>query len=167
MTIELSPLQSQDVPVLRDLEKECFGVHWTPTNFFSELENPRCYYTVARVDGAIRGYLGYWQILEEAHITSVGVTSAFRKQKLAQRMMCHMLDECRDKNVNWITLEVKASNVAAQKLYEKFGFKVMGRRKNYYQVDKQDALVMWTEDISTPEYQGQLDIMKQEILIAK
>ena len=144
------------------LEKVCFGAHWTPTNFHKELDNERCSYFVTRDADRVVGYLGYWQILEEAHITAVGVEPEYRKKKLAQRMLCYMLDQCTEKNIQWITLEVKASNIAAQKLYEKFNFAVMGRRKNYYQAEKEDALIMWTEKITAPDYQQLLHEQKKE-----
>ena len=154
-------MKPEHVTQVAALEKICFGAHWTPTNFYKELDNPRCHYFVTVNADRVLGYLGYWQILEEAHITSVGVQPAHRKKKLAQRMLCYMLEQCTREGVEWITLEVKASNIAAQKLYEKFGFAVMGRRKNYYQAEKEDALIMWTEKISAPDYQRLLETQKE------
>jgi len=145
------------------LEKICFGAHWTPTNFLRELENPRCHYFVTLKDQIPVAYLGYWQILEEAHITTVAVQPEFRKHYLAQDLLCRMLEDCLSKGVEWVTLEVKASNIAAQKLYEKFGFSVKGRRKNYYQAEKQDALIMWTENISDETYQALVQNLKSQI----
>lgn len=161
--LTISALGPQHLAETAALEKLCFGVHWTPTNFAKELENPRCHYYAA-VDsrGRLMAYLGYWRILEEAHITAVGVHPDCRKRRIAQQLLCRMLDDCLEQQVNWITLEVKASNLAAQKLYEKFGFSVMGRRKNYYQAEREDALIMWTEDISQPAYQAHLQTLKMD-----
>lgn len=156
------PMAATHVPQVAALEKQCFGAHWTPTNFYKELDNERCHYYVTLDADRVLGYLGYWQILEEAHITAVGVEPDYRQQKLAQRMLCYMLDRCTESEIQWITLEVKASNIAAQKLYEKFNFAVMGRRKNYYQAEKEDALIMWTEKITDPQYQAVLAQQKKE-----
>ena len=155
-------MQSEHIQTVARLEKLCFGPHWAATQFDRELENPRCSYFVALEGEQTLAYLGYWKILEEAHITAVGVHPDQRKRRIAQHLMCYMLDDCVKHDIQWITLEVKASNLSAQKLYEKFGFAVMGRRKNYYQAEKEDALIMWTEDISKPAYQSQLEQLKQE-----
>lgn len=155
----MRPEHIEDVAAL---ERLCFGANWTATNFQKELDNPRCFYYVTLHKQKPVGYLGFWQILEEAHITSVGVHPNYRKRHIAQNMLCFMMDDCLKHQVHWITLEVKASNIQAQKLYEKFGFAVMGRRKNYYQADKEDALIMWTENISDSNYQELLQQIKTE-----
>lgn len=151
------------IPVVSALEKICFGAQWTPTHFARELENPRCHYFVTLKGSQPVGYMGYWQILEEAHITAIAVQPEYRKHYLAQRLLCHMLEDCLEKGVQWVTLEVKATNTPAQKLYEKFGFTVKGRRKNYYQAEKQDALIMWTEKITEAKYRSLLQKLKSEI----
>ncbi len=160
--LSIAPMQSEHIQTVSSLEKLCFGPHWALTQFDRELDNPRCSYFVALEGEQVLAYLGYWKILEEAHITSVGVHPAQRKRRIAQHLMCYMIDDCIQHEIQWITLEVKASNVSAQKLYEKFGFAVMGRRKNYYQAEKEDALIMWTEDISEATYQDKLQELKQE-----
>lgn len=163
LAVTLEAMQQHHIAALQPLERLCFGKHWTPTDFSREMQNERYHYFVISAGQAPVAYLGYWQILEEAHITSVGVHPDHRKQGLAQRLICHMLEDCLARQINWITLEVKASNLAAQKLYEKFGFAVMGRRKNYYQADREDALIMWTENIASSEYQARLEKLKAEI----
>lgn len=160
--VSIVAMQSEHLQTVASLEKLSFGSHWTPTQFERELDNPRCSYFVALEGDQVLAYLGYWKILEEAHITSVAVHPEQRKRRIAQHLMCYMIDDCIQNEIQWITLEVKATNVSAQKLYEKFGFSVMGRRKNYYQAEKEDALIMWTEDISQEAYQGQLQQLKQE-----
>jgi ribosomal-protein-alanine N-acetyltransferase len=159
----VEPMNPEHIARVAELEKICFGSQWTPTHFGRELENPRCHYFVILGNGKLLGYIGYWQILEEAHITSVAIQPEHRKHYLAQRLLCRMLEDCLEKGVQWITLEVKATNFPAQKLYEKFGFTVKGRRKNYYQAEKQDALIMWTENIGDENYRALLHKLKAEI----
>ena len=161
--IALLPMAAEHIPAVAQIEKLCFGSDWTPTQFQRELENPRCTYFVALFQGLPVAYIGYWQILEEAHITSVAVLPEYRKRHLAQQLMLAMLEHCQKSGVDWITLEVKADNLPAQKLYEKFGFAIKGRRKNYYRDDRQDALIMWTEKISDSEYLSLLQKLKTEI----
>ncbi|MBF2051906.1 MAG: ribosomal protein S18-alanine N-acetyltransferase [Candidatus Sericytochromatia bacterium] len=163
LALTIEPMQQRHIAALQPLERLCFGKNWTPTDFGREMQNERYHYFVITDQQTPVAYLGYWQILEEAHITSVGVHPDYRKQRLAQRLMCHMLADCQTRQINWITLEVKASNLEAQKLYEKFGFAVMGRRKNYYQADREDALIMWTENIASSDYQARLEKLKAEI----
>jgi ribosomal-protein-alanine N-acetyltransferase len=159
----LLPMEVAHVPAVAQIEKVCFGPGWTPTQFQRELDNPRCVYFVALMHDTPVGYIGYWQILEEAHITSVAVLPDYRQRHVAQQLLLHMLQHCLEQNVAWITLEVKADNIPAQKLYEKFGFSIKGRRKNYYRDDRQDALIMWTDKISDSEYLSLLQKLKTEI----
>ncbi|MBC7474273.1 MAG: GNAT family N-acetyltransferase [Candidatus Sericytochromatia bacterium] len=63
---------------------------------------------------------------------------------MGQKLLIKLIEDGLKNNAKWVTLEVKVTNMEAQKLYEKFGFSVKGRRKNYYQQDRQDALIMWT-----------------------
>lgn len=156
-------MRSEHLAAVTELERICFGSQWTATNFRRELDNPRCCYFVAELPGHVAGYLGYWQILEEAHITSLGVHPDFRRQHVAQLLLCRMLEECAGKGIKWLTLEVKASNLQAQNLYQKFGFAILGRRKNYYQAEREDALIMWTEDISALAFQQRLQELRSEI----
>lgn len=160
--LNILPLQQEHVPYMQPLEKACFGSQWTATDFQRELDNPSCHYFVSQFNNQLIGYLGYWQILEEAHITAIAVHPDFQKRHAAQQMMCKMLQDCLKRNINWITLEVKESNIKAQNLYHKFGFSVLGRRKNYYQADKQDALIMWTENIATEAYHQRLEQLMRE-----
>lgn len=152
----LDHMRPEHLTALSELERLCFGPHWTATNFRKELDNPRCRYLVSLNGSQPIAYLGYWQILEEAHITSIGVHPEFRRRRIAQLLMCRMLEDCLTHGIKWVTLEVKASNLQAQNLYQKFGFAIMGRRKNYYQAEREDALIMWTEDVSAPDYQARL-----------
>jgi [ribosomal protein S18]-alanine N-acetyltransferase len=157
------PMAPEHIPIVAELEKICFGSHWTPTHFARELENPRCHYLVILKNDKPIGYIGFWQILEEAHITTIAIQPEFRKHYLAQHLLAQMLEDCLEKGVQWVTLEVSAANFPAQKLYEKFGFTVKGRRKNYYQAEKQDALIMWTENIGEENYLSLLQKLKAEI----
>lgn len=144
---DIRPMVEEDIPEVVPIEVACFGERWTASIFYSELANPNANYFVALLNGSIIGFIGYWLILEEAHITTLAVPPAFRRQHIAERMLVHVIDHCKELGTKWMTLEVRKSNVAAQRLYEKYGFKSLGQRRRYYQDNNEDALVMWTENI--------------------
>ncbi len=112
------------------------------------------YYFVAMPAGKDRliGYTGFWLIGEEAHITTLAVHPENRRQHIGERLLIHDIQQAQKVGANWITLEVRVSNESAQQLYYKYGFKSLGVRRSYYQDNDEDALVLWTESIRTPEF---------------
>ena len=103
----------------------------------------------------VLGYCGLLIVEEDAHVTTIAVAPRSRGHHLGTRLMLEMVDAAVDADTRHLTLEVRVSNDSAQKLYERFGFEPVGRRKNYYK--DEDALVMWATDIDTDEYQGRID----------
>jgi ribosomal-protein-alanine N-acetyltransferase len=97
-----------------------------------------------------------WAILEEAHITILGVHPSYRGQGLGQALLYALLKKARKRRLEWATLEVRASNRPAQSLYEKFGFQEVGRRRRYYKDTGEDALILWRSGLQTPEFQQTL-----------
>jgi ribosomal-protein-alanine N-acetyltransferase len=162
--IKIEKMTLADIESVLKLEKVCFGDKWTSTPFLSELERVDCSYLVVKYDNNIIGYSGCWLILEELHITIMAVHPDFRRKKIGQRLLVKLLQEGKNNGAKWATLEVKASNLEAQRLYEKFGFTVKGRRKQYYQQDREDALIMWTDEIESPDYCQRMDIIENELL---
>ena len=98
--------------------------------------------------------MGIWKIIDEAHVTNLSIHPDWRNKKLAQRLLLASLDECYREKIKYITLEVRVSNQKAINLYEKFGFKSLGKRKNYYQDNGEDALIMWTNNIFSDSYKA-------------
>jgi ribosomal-protein-alanine N-acetyltransferase len=162
--VSIIKMQSTHISDVLSLEKICFGEGWTSTPFDKELYRNDCSYFIAVENGFIVGYSGSWTILEELHITIMAVHPNHRKHKTGQKLLINLIKEGLDSGAKWVTLEVKASNIPAQKLYEKFGFSVKGRRKQYYHQDREDALIMWTEEIDTPEYSKRLLDIESELL---
>lgn len=161
--VTVARMTADDTKFVSHIEKVCFGNKWTPTSFDRELDNKNTFYFVAWVDDKVVGYAGYWLILEEAHVTSVGVLPEYRRMGLSKLLMFALLDHCIEKDVKWVTLEVKEDNIAAQELYKKLGFKTLGRRKKYYQDDNKDAFIMWTDNITDQSYQSLIESLKKEI----
>lgn len=97
-----------------------------------------------------------WAILEEAHITILGVHPNYRGQGLGQALLYALLKKAWKRRLEWATLEVRASNRPAQSLYEKFGFQEVGRRRRYYKDTGEDALILWRSGLQKPEFQQTL-----------
>lgn len=161
MTPAVRPMRHADLPVVSEIEKACFGERWSQGAFANELDNSASAYFTLTESGEIIGYAGYWLILEEAHITTIGVSPAHQGKGLGEYLLLHLIEHAKRAQAKWITLEVRASNEVAQNLYKKYGFTSLGRRKAYYQDNREDALVMWTENIWEPVYTERLETLKR------
>ena len=108
-----------------------------------ELSNSKAHYMVIDADGEILGYCGFWKIIDEAHITNVAVHPEYRGQGYGRVLISAMIQRAKELDVIAMTLEVRVSNDIAISLYKDFGFVASGVRKNYYQDNSEDALIMW------------------------
>jgi ribosomal-protein-alanine N-acetyltransferase len=152
MMVDIRTMSRSDIPAVAELESEIYPQPWSPTVFFDELAMENRRYLVAMDDdGLLVGYCGLLIVEEDAHVTTIAVAPRSRGHQLGTRLMLEMVEAALDAGTRHLTLEVRVSNDAAQKLYEAFGFDPVGRRKNYYK--DEDALVMWATDIDTDEYQ--------------
>lgn len=161
--LHIRAMDAADLPRVVEIEKACFGERWTLGAFLNELSNQASCYFVEEVDDELIGYAGYWLILEEAHITTIGVDPKRQGHGYGEVMLLHLIEHAAKAGAKWLTLEVRASNVVAQKLYEKYGFTSLGRRRGYYQDNNEDALIMWTENIWQESYQVRLKELKERL----
>jgi ribosomal-protein-alanine N-acetyltransferase len=109
----------------------------------------------------IIGFAGFWVTADEAHITNIAVREPYRCQGIGERLLISVIDLATKLNARIITLEVRASNTAAQKLYYKYGFIQVGVRRGYYIDDREDGILMSTENITSASFQAQLQQLKQ------
>ena len=138
--------EEKDVDRIAQLEIECFTTPWSREAVYQDVvENPRALYVVAEVEGLVIGYAGIWSIIDEGHITNVAVDPRFRKNHVGSAIISVLLDVTQKAGIEHHTLEVRRSNEAAIRLYEKYGFVVNGERKGYYEDTGEDALIMWRE----------------------
>jgi ribosomal-protein-alanine N-acetyltransferase len=100
------------------------------------------------MNGRIIGYGGFWHILDEAHISNIAIHPDFRGQGFGKMLLLHLLEQAASRGAVKATLEVRRSNVIAQGMYARFGFKLVSVRKNYYTDEHEDALIMWNDDIA-------------------
>ena len=141
-SITVVPMQPKHIEDLERLEKECFSTPWSFDSLVSELSNPLAVFRVAEIDGKVAGYVGMQHIVDEGYICNIAVFSCYRRRGVATKLMEELNSYARENDMAFISLEVRESNVNAQKLYEKFHFEVVGHRKNFYSNPKEDALIM-------------------------
>lgn len=150
-----------DVDRVAELDPIVFGeMHWTRNIFTNELANPNAVYFVAsKLDEAgedtseVLGYGGAWHVLDEMHIMTLGTDPDYRRNKIAESIIITLIADAIAAKIKSISLEVRLSNAAAQKLYARYDFQQQGIRKNYYESDGESALILWTPDIQTDEFQ--------------
>lgn len=138
-------MNEADLDDVLAIEERSFPKPWSRVLFESELDNPVSQsYTLKSVSGgsaALAAYIVFWVVHEEAHILNIAVREDFRKKGLASRLLSHALDMLvKRPAVSYVYLEVRRSNAAGRRLYEKFGFKEAYERKDYY--GDEDAIVM-------------------------
>ena len=139
----------EDIDMVVEIEKQCFSTPWSREAFENELEeNELAHYFVAEIDGLVVGYAGMWIILDEAHVTNVAVLPGYRNMKLGLELMNALIEFSRSNRVSCMTLEVRRSNLVAQKLYGDLGFVPRGLRRQYYTDTQEDAIIMWLDNIA-------------------
>ena len=142
MTYKLTPMTMEHVPQVAALERACFSRPWSEAMLENELWNDSAVVIVAEgEDGAVLGYAGLQTVLDEGYINNVAVAEAYRRQGVADELIAAFVRFGQAK-LAFLTLEVRASNAPAIALYSKHGFAEAGRRKNYYDDPKEDAILM-------------------------
>lgn len=141
------------LPRVMEIENLSYPNPWSLHTFLNEIQqNHLSYYVVAKINEEVVGYAGLWLIMEEVHLTNIAVHPNWRQKKIAEKLLIYLILEAKKRNFKWMTLEVRESNTAAKKLYEKFKFKVMGRREKYYIDNNEAALIMWSENLQDENY---------------
>ncbi len=109
---------------------------------------------------SIIGFAGLWLMVDEAHITTIAIHPDYRRKGLGELELVSLIDIAYQIGAKWVTLEVRVSNFVAQSLYRKYGFREAGMRHRYYSDNQEDALIMWTEEISSPAYVERFQTLK-------
>jgi ribosomal-protein-alanine N-acetyltransferase len=148
MTIRI--MSRSDVPAVATLERAIYPQPWSARIFFDELAQESRTYIVATDDGDIVGYGGLMLVEDDAHITTIAVVPGARRMRLGTRLLLALVENALGRGARHLTLEVRATNTDAQRLYEQFGFGPVGKRKGYYAGE--DAIVMWALDVDADDY---------------
>ena len=181
----IQPMQVQDIPEVMEIERVCFTLPWSVRAYRYEIEeNPLSSYFAARAVriqkvslwdrllGAfpaseqhrpLAGYGGFWMMVDEAHISTVAVAPPYRGQGLGELLLLRMVDEAQTKAATSVTLEVRVSNIVAQTLYQKYGFETQGKRVRYYSDNGEDAFIMTTPPLASPEYRQRLASLREKL----
>ncbi|GGD22806.1 alanine acetyltransferase [Pontibacillus chungwhensis BH030062] len=139
-------MTEEDIDRVLQLEEACFATPWTRDAFEHELQdNPYAVYYVLEFEGVLVGYCGLWVIIDEAHITNIAILPEYRGMKLGQALFEVVMEKARLVGAIQLSLEVRVSNIVAQRLYRKYGLVPGGIRKNYYTDNQEDAVVMWVK----------------------
>lgn len=135
----------EDVPAAVEIEKLSFSTPWSELSFYKEIYNPRSLCLVAETEDGIAGYICLSKLFDECHILNLAVHPLKRRQGIGSSLIREALNSYFVSSCRYIYLEVRASNMEARRLYEKFGFRVVGLRRAYYINPLEDALIMLLE----------------------
>ena len=146
MHVRIVPMTADHLDEVAELERICFSAPWSRNMLAEELNNTLSAMLVALDDsGRVVGYAGVQVILDEGYITNVAVRPECRRQGIAGKLLDVFLNFAQGNQLAFLTLEVRASNEAAIILYGRHGFRGVGRRRNYYEHPREDAIIMTRE----------------------
>lgn len=163
MHVRIVPMNADHLDEVAELERICFSTPWSRNMLAEELDNMLSAFLVALDDrDRVVGYAGVQVILDEGYITNIAVRPECRRQGIAAKLLQVFMDFAKANQLSFLTLEVRASNYDAIALYGSRGFRSMGRRKNYYEHPREDALIMTREftngTVSTESYTTSTDL---------
>lgn len=184
----LRPMSVDDITQVADIERESFPSMWPQTAYRRELTNKIARYTVIAeprgerpspppgVWGTLRriagvsapsesehllGFIGIWLMAGDAHIVTVAVRQSHRRMGIGERLLITAIEQAMEFGQEVVTLEVRASNDAARRLYEKYGFNNVGRRVRYYTDNNEDAIIMTTPDLAGEAFRARFADLRQ------
>jgi ribosomal-protein-alanine N-acetyltransferase len=156
--ITISPLVKADIPEVLEIEIQGQPEPWTERSFLEEIDRLNSYALVARLDnsiavtepppgtrGKIAGYIFFWCVADEIQILNIGVRKDVRGRGIGRLLLERAIVAGEQRNARCVNLEVRESNSAARRLYENFGFRVVGKRPNYYGENTEAAILMELE----------------------
>lgn len=135
----------EDLQSVIRVERMSFSFPWSETSFFNEIHKQRALSKVAVLDDKVVGYMCAEYVADEGHILNLAVNQDCRKMGIATALVENILEELKINACRFLYLEVRDSNYIAKRLYQGFGFKIVGTRKNYYVAPVEDAVIMMLE----------------------
>ena len=155
MPVRIVPMKTEHLDEVAALERECFTTPWSRNMLAEELDNALSAFLVALDgNGRVAGYAGVQVVLDEGYITNVAVRPDCRRRGVAGQLLDVFESFAAGNHLAFLTLEVRESNYAAIALYGSRGFRGEGRRKNYYDHPKEDAIIM-TKEFGAAEAEAQ------------
>ena len=144
----ITRMTKEDLEGVFEVEKDAFPIPWPISSFEEELNNIFSTYLVAKLNNTVIGYIGVMFVMDECHVLNVAVDTAYRKMGIATKLVNEVFKLCKELETSYMMLEVRVTNIPAQKLYSKLGFKDEVLRKDYYRNPdgtREDAIVMSLE----------------------
>ncbi len=141
MDIKIVKLNPSHIDGLESVENSCFSEPWSRKSLEDLLTCDYAVYFVAECDGEVAGYAGMYVSLDTGSINNIGVLENFRRKGIAAKLLSALVEHSRNNGITLMCLEVRISNAPAIALYEKFGFKMVAKRRNYYKKPTEDALL--------------------------
>ena len=155
MSLIVRRMSVEDVPAAHNIDVSSFTLPWPERSLrFEVTDNPAARCWVAELDGCLAGMLILWMIVDEAHIATVATHPDYRRQGIASNVLVEALKSAYVEGARSALLEVRAGNQAAQEMYRKFGFEVVGRRERYYKDNHEDAVLMTLSHLPVELYNG-------------
>lgn len=145
VSIKIIPMTEEALPEVLEIERKSFPVPWTEQGFKEELDRPFAYLFVAKAsrnNPAILGYICFWMFMGELHILNLAVHPDYRRLGIGSRLLEFALKMGNAAEVEFAVLEVRPSNKAAIRLYNRYGFVQVGIRRGYYSESNEDAIIM-------------------------
>ncbi|MEP6495743.1 MAG: ribosomal protein S18-alanine N-acetyltransferase [bacterium] len=150
MSISIVPVDKADVPAIVEIEKAAFSDPWSARSFHDALAHPSVFFACARggadgngsSGGHVLGYVVAWFVADEGEIANLAVAPEGWRQGIGRTLLDAALSEARARKANAVYLEVRDSNERARRLYGSRGFEEIGRRRGYYQLPDEDAIVL-------------------------
>ena len=143
MHFEIADVSLEHIAEINELEKLCFSLPWSRQALISQLpDDMHMFIAAIGDDGQVLGYVGMMYVLDEGYISNVAVSPEHRRLGIADALINALIERANEKDLSFVTLEVRKSNVPAIELYIKNGFSEVGLRKNYYTKPTEDAILM-------------------------
>ncbi len=137
--MQIVRMKEEHVAQIAALEQACFSMPWSYNSIFTELSNELSLWLVAEEDETVLGYIGSQTVVGESDMLNVAVAAESRRRGIGRQLVEALCDALRAEKSTCLTLEVRASNEAAKKLYESLGFQLIGKRPRYYTKPVEDA----------------------------
>ncbi|GHU76278.1 ribosomal-protein-alanine acetyltransferase [Clostridia bacterium] len=155
MNLTIDYMKVSHLDEVFEIEKSCFVTPWSEESLRKELsENAVAVYLTALDGEKVIGYAGMWHVVNEGHITNIAVHEDYRRRGIGTAIMNRLMSEAKEREMIGITLEVRISNLNAQRMYTKLGFRPEGFRKSYYDDTREDAVIMWKYFTPDGHYYG-------------
>jgi ribosomal-protein-alanine N-acetyltransferase len=179
LPVRVEPMSVEDIGPVLEIERVSFSAPWSARAYEYELRyndlapggrNLRSWFealfrpAAPAGDPPIVGYVGFWMMAGEAHISTLAVTPAFRRHSFGELLIVAALEKAMELHAHEATLEVRESNLSAQELYLKYGFAKVGLRKGYYTDNNEDGIVMTTPPLASAEYQQRFRRLREALL---